>query len=215
MNVIAVVVVGEPVRGDLDALAPLGGVPVLVRSLRALLGVRGLDHVDILVPGHRSARVEPACAGLPVTLHDSAAGLWAHLGQRSGYTDGDGGPTDRACLLVHDAGRPLAPPTLTDAVIAAVVAGHPVVVPVLPLSDTVKQVDGGFVGTTPDRAGLRVVQTPQGFRGDLRPTLLPDPTRAWSTLDVAAHVVPGHPLAFMVQRTGDLELAVSMIGADR
>lgn len=212
MNVLAIVVVGEPDRGSLDALAPLGGVPVVVRTVWSLLGVRGIDHVDLLVPGQRSTRAAHACAGMPVTLHGSATDLWAHAGQRPGYSGGDGRITDQACVLVHDAVRPLAPPALVDAVIGAVVAGHPVVVPVLPLTDTVKQVDDGVVGATPDRTGLRVVQTPQGFRGDLRPTLLPDPTRAWSTVDTRVHVVPGHPSAFAVHHTWDLELAESMIG---
>lgn len=213
MNVCAVVVVGEPVRGGVDTLTLLGGVPVVVRSVRALSDVVGIDHVRLLVPAAQVARVTEACMGMPVTLHGSAADLWAHAGQRSGYADGDRQTTDRSVVLVHDGARPLAPASLVGSVLDAVRAGHPVVVPVLPLTDTVKQVDGTTLGATPDRTGLRVVQTPQGFRGDLRPGVWPDPTRAWSTVDGPAHAVPGHPLAFAVQHPWDLELAGSTIGA--
>ena len=68
-------------------------------------------------------------------------------------------------VLVHDAARPLVPAELVDAVASAVRAGAEAVVPVLPLVDTVKQVDGqGDVVATLDRSRLRAVQTPQGFR---------------------------------------------------
>ncbi len=176
----------------------------MVRSVRVLLGAPGVDHVHVLDP---RARVNDALAGMPVTVHGSAADLWAHADQRSGHTDGDGQITDRACVLVHDAARPLVPASLTAAVVDAVRAGHPVVVPVLPLSDTVKVVDGdGLLRSTPDRAGLRVVQTPQGFRGDLRPTLS-DPTHAWATVAAPAHTIVGHALAFPVHDAWDLDVA--------
>lgn len=206
MNVCAVVVVGEPVRGGVGILTLLGGVPVVARSVQALLDVVGIEHVRLLVPAGQVACVAEACRGMPVTLHGSAADLWAHA-------DGDGQTTDRSVVLVHDGARPLAPASLVGSVLDAVRAGHPVVVPVLPLTDTVKQIDGTTLGATPDRTGLRVVQTPQGFRGDLRPGVWPNPTRAWSTVDGPAHAVPGHPLAFAVQHPWDLELAGSTIGA--
>ena len=55
--------------------------------------------------------------------------------------------------------------SLVDAVVAAVRAGADAVVPGLPVTDTVKQVDtAGAVVATVDRSALRAVQTPQGFR---------------------------------------------------
>ena len=72
--------------------------------------------------------------------------------------------TGARCVL-HDAARPLASPALAEAVTEAVAAGHAVAVPVLPLSDTVKHVDSAdVVAGSPDRTGLRVLQTPQAFR---------------------------------------------------
>jgi 2-C-methyl-D-erythritol 4-phosphate cytidylyltransferase len=46
-------------------------------------------------------------------------------------------------------------------------AGAAAVVPVVPVTDTIKQVAGDTVETTVDRAALRAVQTPQGFRRDV------------------------------------------------
>ncbi len=64
-----------------------------------------------------------------------------------------------AVVLVHDAARPLASPALFARVVAAVRDGAAAVVPVVPVSDTIRDVDGGVV----DRERLRAVQTPQGF----------------------------------------------------
>jgi 2-C-methyl-D-erythritol 4-phosphate cytidylyltransferase/2-C-methyl-D-erythritol 2,4-cyclodiphosphate synthase len=69
-------------------------------------------------------------------------------------------------VLVHDAARPFATPTLiARAIAAARVSGA--AIPALPVTDTIKTVDAeGFVAATLERATLRSVQTPQGFAFD-------------------------------------------------
>jgi 2-C-methyl-D-erythritol 4-phosphate cytidylyltransferase/2-C-methyl-D-erythritol 2,4-cyclodiphosphate synthase len=67
-------------------------------------------------------------------------------------------------VLVHDAARALASRELATRVVAALKAGDVAVIPALPEVDTVKVIDAqGYVSSTPDRASLRRVQTPQGF----------------------------------------------------
>ena len=69
-------------------------------------------------------------------------------------------------VLVHDAARPLTPPQVTERVIDAVAGGA--VIPVLPVTDTLKTVDAaGLVVGTPRRSDMVAVQTPQGFRWDV------------------------------------------------
>ncbi len=70
-------------------------------------------------------------------------------------------------VVVHDAARPLAPPSLFTDVIAAVRGGADGAVPALPLTDTVKRVADGRVVDTPSREALVAVQTPQAFRADV------------------------------------------------
>lgn len=129
-------------------------------------------------------------------------------------------------VLVHDAARALTPPSVFAAVEAALEAGAAAVVPGVALTDTVKQVASGpggaeVVTATPARAGLRAVQTPQGF--DLDALLAAhEAVRADTTLDAAAltddamvmeaaghevAVVPGAAAAFKVTAPEDLELA--------
>eukprot|EP01035_Chromulina_nebulosa_P015716 gene15716-biopygen13392 len=56
--------------------------------------------------------------------------------------------------------------TPSDAIAAAAVTGA--AVPAIPVTDTIKQVsDAGHVVATPERARLRIAQTPQAFRYDV------------------------------------------------
>ena len=67
-------------------------------------------------------------------------------------------------VLVHDAARALASTDLASRVIEQLKSGAVSVVPALDVVDTIKVVDKqGFVVSTPDRASLVSIQTPQGF----------------------------------------------------
>jgi 2-C-methyl-D-erythritol 4-phosphate cytidylyltransferase len=113
----------------------------------------------------------------------------AHVDQRAAHGNG-------SLLLRHDARRPLTPVALVAAVAEAVLGGQDAAVPALPLTDTVKRVDAeGFVRGSPDRQGLRVVQSPWMGR--------PGAT--------VAHLVAGDPLAFAVRTEWDLELAEQLL----
>lgn len=195
-----------------DVGTPLGGVPVVVRSVWAMLAVPGIRRVEVLAPPTRVSEVDAWCAGLPVTVHGSvtalsavpgSTALRAHAGQRRDDAPGDGFATPGSCVLVHDAARPLVPVATVQSVVDAVCTGYRAVVPVLPLADTVKEVGPDEVlRATPDRSGLRVVQAPQGFDGSLLAAVLHaarlDPVRAWTGAGEKVHTVPGHPLAFAV-----------------
>lgn len=191
-------------------LSPLGGVPVVVHAVRAMLAC-GIDVV-VSAPARLRARVAQACAGQCVAVFGSVPDLVSMAAQRTGCAEGDG------FVLVHDAARPLVPPQLTHTVLDAARAGHRVVVPVLPLADTVKMLDAnGDVLATPDRAGLRVVQAPQAIAADLASRVLPaaarNPVQGWAAAGEKVHTVAGHPLAFPVHCAWDLELAEATEGA--
>ena len=225
MPVLGVVVLGTGSAGTVDPFAPLSGIPVIARTVRAVVGTPGVDRVEVLACGAARAAAR-ACSGLPVRVHGDVTALLrvvddvlgARTRQRRGGAPGDG-PIATGVLVVHDAVRPLAPPGLTADVVAAVRDGHPAAVPVLPLSDTVKLVDpDGRPTGTPDRSGLRVVQTPQAFGTALAPAAiaaaLQDPVRAWTAAGGIVRTVPGDPLAFAVHDPWDLALAGATIEGD-
>jgi len=77
-------------------------------------------------------------------------------------------PSEATIVCVHDAARPFATEADFEAVVAAVRAGADGAVPALPVTDTIKVIDGaGTVVATPDRSTLVAVQTPQAFRADV------------------------------------------------
>ena len=76
-------------------------------------------------------------------------------------------------VIVHDVRRPLASADLFGRVVAALRKGGPVVMPALPLTDSVKSVDEhGSVTGSLDRSLLQVVQYPRGFATDQLARLL-------------------------------------------
>ncbi|MBO4301455.1 MAG: 2-C-methyl-D-erythritol 4-phosphate cytidylyltransferase [Desulfovibrio sp.] len=72
-------------------------------------------------------------------------------------------PANARHVLVHDAARPFLQPNLVRRISAALNEGADGVIPVVPVTDTIKTIaDGRVTGTLP-RANLMSVQTPQGF----------------------------------------------------
>jgi 2-C-methyl-D-erythritol 4-phosphate cytidylyltransferase len=72
-------------------------------------------------------------------------------------------PEEAAVVLVHDAARPFVDDAVIERVLAPLGEGWDGAVPALPLSDTIKRVDGDRIVETLPRAELRAVQTPQAF----------------------------------------------------
>ena len=123
-------------------------------------------------------------------------------------------PSDVQWVLVHDAARPATPVSVARRVLDALLAGERAVVPVLPVSDTIKRVDArGYVVHTPDRAALRAVQTPQGFARDLLVAAhegasdATDDAALVEAMGVAVATVPGDPAARKITTVDDLTAA--------
>ncbi len=128
---------------------------------------------------------------------------------------------DAEFVLVHDAARALTPPSLIARVVHALQAGHPAVIPGLPVTDTIKVVDAnGVVLGTPERAGLRAVQTPQGFQAELlrrayeRAAIggFTDDASVVEMTGTPVQIVEGDPLAFKITTPNDLLLAEALLG---
>ena len=156
---------GDGVRlgpGAPKALRELAGEPLLVHAVRRL---RASRHVGPLVVAAPPAQVEQVRALLaPYDVLVVAGGAERQDSVAAGLR---ALPPEVVLVLVHDAARALVPVAVVDAVVAALHAGADAVVPVLPVVDTVKRVQGQVVVGTVDRADLRVAQTPQGFRREV------------------------------------------------
>jgi 2-C-methyl-D-erythritol 4-phosphate cytidylyltransferase len=128
-------------------------------------------------------------------------------------------PEDAEVIVVHDAARPLASHALFGAVIDAVTAGGAGgAIPALPVSDTIKVVDGAQnVTATLDRTTLVAVQTPQAFaaallrRAHAGGTEATDDAALVEALGATVRVVPGDPRNLKITTPADLGTAEHLL----
>jgi len=210
--------------GAPKALREVGGQPLLVHAVRALSSARTVSLVVVAAPEEEVGFVRSLLAGVSGDA-EVVVVAGGHTRQASVAAALEVLPADVDVVLVHDAARPLAPPELVDAVASAVDAGADAVVPGMPITDTVKQVDpAGRVERTVDRASLRAVQTPQGFRPDvLRRAhaaavdgdMVTDDAGLVERIGGTVLVIPGSEEAFKVTRPLDLVLAEAVLARRR
>lgn len=142
----------------------LAGRPVLMHTLEAfdrwdasarLIVVLPEDQIDTwkrLCEAHAFDRAHRVVAGGETRFHSVRNGLDAVA------SDG--------LIAVHDGVRPLVAPSVIAACFAAAADGG-AAVPVVPMVESVREVDADGGSRPVDRTRLRVVQTPQVFRADV------------------------------------------------
>ena len=140
------------------ALVELEGVALVRRSVEALREA-GVAVVVVTIPVGFLPLFEAALQGLPVTFVPGGATRQDSV--RAGLAALTA--PDDAVVLVHDAARALVPAAVVRAVADAVLAGADAVIPVVPVIDSIRRVEGEDSHIV-DRSPLRAVQTPQGAR---------------------------------------------------
>ena len=151
--------------GEDKLLLPLRGVPVLLRTLRALEACPSIESIlvvtreDLIVPISQLCRDAALTKVTKVLVGGDTRAQSVLRGLRE---------VDPATQLVaiHDGARPLVTPEVAEGAIArAAQAGA--AAPAVPVKDTVKRAVGGRVENTPPREELFAVQTPQVFETGL------------------------------------------------
>jgi len=194
------------------AFVDIAGHTMLEHAVTGLIGSGVIDRVVVAVPADRIAQTSSllgsradVVAGGPERA-DSVRLALAAVGEPD-------------FVVVHDAARALTPAGQIQRVVAALRDGMRAVIPVLPMVDTVKAVDAnGVVLGTPERSGLRAVQTPQGFETALlrraysrAGASATDDAALVETLGVPVHTVAGDPMAFKITTPLDLRLALAVL----
>ncbi|MES2603032.1 MAG: bifunctional 2-C-methyl-D-erythritol 4-phosphate cytidylyltransferase/2-C-methyl-D-erythritol 2,4-cyclodiphosphate synthase [Pseudomonadota bacterium] len=142
----------------------IGGKTVLSRAMEpfcthpdvfAVQPVRNPDDADIFDQAVCHLKYQTPVSGGATRQASVRAGLEALADQSPDI------------VLIHDAARAfVTDKVISRAIDAALITGA--AIPVVPVTDTVKVVDGsGAITATPDRANLRIAQTPQAFRFDV------------------------------------------------
>jgi 2-C-methyl-D-erythritol 4-phosphate cytidylyltransferase len=160
-----VVAAGSGVRlggGEPKALRLLAGKPLVAWSIEALVA-GGVDSVVLVVAAGTADWYGPVVASATVPTVVVLGGATRQESVASGLA---AVPEAAAIVLVHDAARPLVPATVVAAVVAAVRGGATAVIPVVPVTDSIRRLSAAG-SVVVDREELRAVQTPQGFRRDV------------------------------------------------
>jgi 2-C-methyl-D-erythritol 4-phosphate cytidylyltransferase len=197
--------------GAPKAFVELGGRPMLEWALGGLRESGVVDSIVVAVPPGRTDEAKLVFGSDAIIVEGGA-------NRTESVRLGLNAVNSADFVLVHDAARALTPPSLIVRVVRALQAGHPAVVPVLPLKDTIKAVDAnGVVTATPERAGLRAVQTPQGFHADLLRRAYAHAGEFTDDASIVEHIggqiqtVDGDPLAFKITTPMDLLLAEAVL----
>jgi 2-C-methyl-D-erythritol 4-phosphate cytidylyltransferase/2-C-methyl-D-erythritol 2,4-cyclodiphosphate synthase len=225
---VIVVGAGRSARmGGTDKLGvEVAGRPLLAWTLAAIAAAPGVAQIVVVTSAERRDAVAGA-PWLPPAVTDVVVG-----GERrqesvhAGFAALDRHDPDEAgAILVHDAARPLVDSRLVAAM-ADAVRRHGAAIPVVPVVETLKRIDGELVGTTVDRTGLGAAQTPQGVRRDLLraayrrfpadgPDTFTDEAALLEACSIAVHVVPGDPGNLKVTLPADLDRAALALGRPR
>ena len=201
--------------GGPKALRLLDGEPLLVHAIRRVAAAASVRLIVVAAPAADVEAVRDLLAPVaPVTVVAGGAERQQSVALALACV-----PADVEIVLVHDAARALTPSRLIESVAAAVRAGRPAVIPVLPVVDTIKEVGpGDLVLGTVDRSALRSVQTPQGFRHDVLAAVhaaaadpLTDDAGLVEKAGLPVCCVPGSELAMKITRPLDLILAEALL----
>lgn len=206
-------------RGMPKALVQCAGHTLLEHALNGVFASAVAGHIRVVVPpGDTALRsVIDAQAHPHATVSAVDGGASRPESVRAGL---DALPAHVDIVLVHDAARALTPPQVFHAVVDAVREGAAAVVPGIPVSDTIKVVEGNTVTATPERASLRAIQTPQGFdAATLRAahkactddSAATDDAMLVESFGIPVVVATGDPLAFKVTTPHDLMLAEALV----
>ena len=161
MNVCAVLLAaGRSARFGQDKLwLEIEGEPLWLRSFKTLSSSPGVNAVGIVGAHDRLAEFRELA---PSAVFVIAGGEQRQESSRLGV---GAVPSEFDTVLIHDAARAFLTPVLVQRVLDGI-ARTGAAFPAVPQTDTVK-IGSGDMWTTPDRASVVAVQTPQGARRDL------------------------------------------------
>jgi 2-C-methyl-D-erythritol 4-phosphate cytidylyltransferase len=200
------------------AFVSLERTSLLFRVLKTIGLVEAVGEVVLAVPSgtQESARAEAGAAGLQIPVKVTEGGpqrqdsVWLALMLTSAEAD---------VIVVHDAARPFATPTMFSTCIdEAVQSGGAVVA--IPVADTLKRVENGTIAATVPRDRLWRAQTPQAFRRELLIRAHESAMRAriegtddadlCERLGMSLQVVPGSAINLKITTPEDLRIGAAI-----
>lgn len=200
--------------GGIDkVMAPLGGEPMILRTVRAFEDCEAVKEIVIVTREDLMGPIAKLCSGFTKIRSVVQGGSSRQESVKLGLLAFS---KEVRLAAVHDGARPLASGELIDKVIRAA-HSYGAAAPAIPVKDTIKVFEGGFIAATPDRSTLRAVQTPQVMDRDLllgalekaeqEGTALTDDCSAVEHIGMRVRLVEGEERNLKVTTPLDLKIA--------
>lgn len=200
--------------GGIDkVMAPLGGEPMILRTVRAFEDCEAVKEIVIVTREDLMGPIAELCSGFTKIRSVVQGGSSRQESVKLGLLALS---KEVRLAAVHDGARPLVSGELIDKVIRAALS-YGAAAPAIPVKDTIKVFEGGFIAATPDRSTLRAVQTPQVMDRDLllgalekaeqEGTALTDDCSAVEHIGMRVRLVEGEERNLKVTTPLDLKIA--------
>ncbi len=200
--------------GGIDkVMAPLGGEPMILRTVRAFEDCEAVKEIVIVTRKDLIGPIAEICSGFTKIRSVVQGGSSRQESVKLGLLALS---KEVRLAAVHDGARPLVSGELIDKVIRAA-HSYGAAAPAIPVKDTIKVFEGGFIAATPDRSTLRAVQTPQVMDRDLllgalekaeqEGTALTDDCSAVEHIGMRVRLVEGEERNLKVTTPLDLKIA--------
>lgn len=165
-------------KGTDKMFAPLGGIPVIARTLRAFENCDLIKEITVITRTEKITEIREIAEKYAISKFGAAieGGDCREASVRNGLLSYQGREEK---ILIHDGARPF----VSDKIIrdvAEALKTHDSVTCAVKCKDTLKEIgEDGFAVRTPDRENLVSVQTPQGINinGFLKATKKTDLSR--------------------------------------
>jgi len=200
--------------GGIDkVMAPLAGKPVIVRTVEAFQNCDAIREIVVVTREDLLTSVMGLCKDMDKVKAVVVGGK----DRPESVSLGMNALSSRVKLVaIQDGARPLVSWQVIDRTVRAA-NSYGAAAPAVPVKDTVKEVAGGLVVTTPERSRLQAVQTPQVFdydllRGALKKakdaeTAITDDCSAVEMLGMKVKIVEGDERNIKITTPMDLKIA--------
>ena len=200
--------------GGIDkVMAPLGGEPMIVRTVRAFQKCDVIREIVIVTREDLILQITDLCRGFDKVQSVVAGGADRPESVRNGLIALS--PKVRLAAI-QDGARPLVSNAVIDRTVRAAHT-YGAAAPGIAVKDTIKTVRGGMVVETPDRSMLRAIQTPQVFDRDLlraalekakqEEAVITDDCSAVERLGMSVRIVEGEESNIKITTPLDLKIA--------
>lgn len=190
----------------------MNGMPVLMHTINAL---RESETGEIVVVLSRDMidYWESMCERFQYDSPEIVTGGSTRWQSVKNAIVAKGGDAD--IISVHDGARPLISPGLVRGLVERVKSGDVAVIPVVPVTDSLRQIKDDGCSKAVDRRSFYSVQTPQLYDGELlrkaysepESPLFTDDASVIENIGVAVTIFPGEPTNIKITHPMDLAIA--------